>query len=149
MAISPPLFSRDVYSYFGQGRLLLEGYDPYTTGVSVLPGWFTFGADPMGETPTPYGPFFLLLSRGVAAFSGSQAYLGALMFRLIAVLGLLLMLWAVPKPAQQHGINPAKAVWLTVLNPLVIMHFWPAPTMTPSWSACLWRAWRWPAARLR
>ncbi len=124
LAISPPLFSRDVYSYFGQGRLLLEGYDPYTTGVSVLPGWFTFGADPMwGETPTPYGPFFLLLSRGVAAFSGSQAYLGALMFRLIAVLGLLLMLWAVPKLAQQHGINPAKAVWLTVLNPLVIMHF--------------------------
>lgn len=121
---APPLFSRDVYSYFGQGRLLLEGFDPYTTGVSVLPGWFTLGADPMwGDTPTPYGPFFLLLSRGVAAFSGSQAFLGAIMFRLIAVVGLLLMLWAVPKLAEQHGINPAKAVWLSVANPLVIMHF--------------------------
>jgi len=124
LLISPPLFSRDVYSYFGQGRLLMEGYDPYTTGVSVLPGWFTFGADPLwGDTPTPYGPFFLLLSRGVADFSGTQAYLGAVMFRLIAVLGLLLMLWAIPKLARQHGINPAKAVWLSVANPLVIMHF--------------------------
>lgn len=124
LLLAPPLFSRDVYSYFGQGRLLLEGFDPYATGVAVLPGWFTFGADPMwGDTPTPYGPFFLLLSRGVADFSGTQAYLGAIMFRVIALLGLMLMLWAVPKLAEQHGINPAKAVWLCVANPLVIMHF--------------------------
>ena len=124
LLLAPPLFSRDVYSYFGQGRLLLEGYDPYQTGVSVLPGWFTFGADPMwGETPTPYGPFFLLLARGVADFSGTQAYLGAIMFRLIALLGLMLMVWAVPKLARQHGISEAKALWLSVANPLVIMHF--------------------------
>lgn len=124
LLISPPLFSRDVYSYFGQGRVVLEGYDPYTTGVSVLPGWFTFGADPMwGETPTPYGPFFLLLAKGVANFSGDQAFLAALAFRLIAVLGLGLMAAAVPKVAEQHGIDPAKALWLAVLNPLVIMHF--------------------------
>ena len=124
LILAPPLFSRDVYSYFGQGRLLLEGFDPYETGVAVLPGWFTFGADPMwGETPTPYGPFFLLLSRGVASFSGSQAYLGAIIFRLIALLGLMLMVWAVPKLAEQHGISAAKAVWLCVANPLVIMHF--------------------------
>ncbi len=124
LVLAPPLFSRDVYSYFGQGRLLLEGFDPYQTGVAVLPGWFTFGADPMwGETPTPYGPFFLLLSRGVADFSGTQAYLGAVMFRLIALLGVMLMIWAVPRIARQHGINPAKALWLSVANPLVIMHF--------------------------
>ncbi len=124
LVLSPPLFSRDVYSYFGQGRLLLEGFDPYSTGVSVLPGWFTFGADPMwGETPTPYGPFFLLLARGVAAFSGDQAFLGAIMFRLIALLGIGLMVWAVPRLARQHGISEAKAMWLTVANPLVIMHF--------------------------
>lgn len=124
LLLTPPLFSRDVYSYFGQGRLLMEGYDPYSTGVAVLPGWFTFGADPMwGETPTPYGPFFLLLARGVADFSGSQAYLGAIMFRFLAVAGIGLMLWAVPRLARQHGISEAKAVWLSVANPLVIMHF--------------------------
>jgi hypothetical protein len=124
LLFAPPLFSRDVYSYFGQGRLLLDGYDPYTTGVSVLPGWFADGADPLwGDTPTPYGPFFLLLAKGVASFSGNQAFLGAIMFRLMAVAGLMLMVLAVPRLAQLHGINPAKATWLTVANPLVIMHF--------------------------
>lgn len=124
LLLSPPLFSRDVYSYFGQGRLLLEGYDPYSTGVSVLPGWFADGADPMwGETPTPYGPFFLLLARGVADFAGTHAFLGAIMFRLIAVAGLGLMVWAVPRLAELNGISPAKATWLAVANPLVIMHF--------------------------
>lgn len=124
LLVAPPLFSRDVYSYFVQGKLLLAGYDPYATGVAVIPGWFTYGADPMwGDTPTPYGPFFLLLARGVAAFSGDQAFLGALMFRLIALVGLGLAAWAVPRLAYQHGINEAKATWLTVANPLVIMHF--------------------------
>jgi hypothetical protein len=121
--------------------LLLEGYDPYQTGVSVLPGWFTFGADPMwGETPTPYGPFFLLLARGVADFSGTQAYLGAIMFRLIAVLGLMLMVWAVPKLARQHVISEAKALWLAVANPLVIMHFVAGAHHDALWSACSGRA---------
>lgn len=124
LLIAPPLFSRDVYSYFGQGRLLLEGFDPYTNGVALLSNWFNFGADPMwGDTPTPYGPFFLLLSKGVADFSGEQAFLAALVFRLIALAGLILMAIAVPRLAEQHGIDPAKALWLSVLNPLVIMHF--------------------------
>jgi alpha-1,6-mannosyltransferase len=124
LLIAPPLFSRDVYSYFGQGRLLLEGFDPYTNGVALLPNWFNFGADPMwGETPTPYGPFFLLLSKGVADFSGEQAFLAALVFRLIAVAGVILMAVTIPKLAEQHGIDPAKAMWLVILNPLVIMHF--------------------------
>lgn len=124
LLLAPPLFSRDVYSYFGQGRLLLEGYDPYATGVSVLPGWFADGADPLwGDTPTPYGPFFLLLARGVADFAGNQAFLGAIMFRLMAVAGIALMAWSVPRLAATHGINPAKATWLTVANPLVVMHF--------------------------
>ncbi|MDZ7577397.1 MAG: polyprenol phosphomannose-dependent alpha 1,6 mannosyltransferase MptB [Candidatus Nanopelagicales bacterium] len=124
LLFGPPLFSRDVYSYFGQGRLLLEGYDPYTTGVSVLPGWFSYGADPMwGEAAAPYGPLFLLLSRGIAAFSGNQAFLAAIMFRLLAVVGIVLMLVAIPKLAERHGLDPAKALWLSVLNPLVIMHF--------------------------
>jgi len=124
LLLAPPLFSRDVYSYFGQGRLLLEGYNPYETGVNVLPDWFVYGADPMwGETPTPYGPFWLLLSRGVADFSGDHAFLAALMFRGLAVLGLILMAICVPILAEQHGINPAKAQWLAVLNPLILMHF--------------------------
>ena len=76
-----------------------------------------------GETPTPYGPFFLLLSKGVADFSGEQAFLAALVFRLIALAGVILMAIVMPRLAEQHGIDPAKALWLVILNPLVIMHF--------------------------
>ena len=124
LLFAAPLFSRDVYSYYTQGRLMIEGYDPYTTGVSVLPGWFQDGVDPMwAESPTPYGPLFLLLSRGVADFSFEQPALAALVFRLLAVLGVILLLIYVPRLAFAHGIDPTRAVWLAVANPLVILHF--------------------------
>ncbi len=119
-----PLFSRDVYSYFAQGKLLVQDIDPYTKGVVELPGWFGTGADPLwGESPAPYGPLFLLLERGVAAFSNGDPLLGAYVFRIIAVLGVLLLAWSVPKLSFMHGISPPKAFWLVVLNPLVFMHF--------------------------
>lgn len=124
LLIAAPMFSRDAYSYYAQGRLMLEGYDPYSTGVSVLPGWFQDGVDPMwAESPTPYGPLFLLLSRGVADFSLGQPALAALAFRLLAVVGIILLLVYLPRLAFAHGIDPTRAVWLAVANPLVILHF--------------------------
>ena len=124
LLVAAPLFSRDVYSYFAQGRLLAAGYDPYANGVSVLPGWFRDGVDPLwGETPTPYGPFFLMLERGVASLVGPNPVVGMLVLRLISVAGLALMAMYVPRLAFLHGIDPAKALWLGVLNPLVLMHF--------------------------
>jgi hypothetical protein len=124
LLLMPPLFSRDAYSYFAQGQLMLAGLDPYTTGVSALPGWFLTGADPLwSESPTPYGPAFLLLQQGVAALAGTHAFVGAVLFRLIALAGVALLAAYVPRLAWAHGIDPAKALWLGVLNPLVLMHF--------------------------
>ncbi len=124
IALAPPLFSRDVYSYFAQGKLMVAGIDPYTRGSSSVPGWFNDGVDPLwAETPTPYGQFFLLLSRGVAQFSGPHPYTAALVFRLFALIGVALMAWGIPRLATAGGINPNKALWLGVLNPLVLMHF--------------------------
>lgn len=124
LLFAPPLFSRDVYAYLAQGRLLAEGIDPYQNGVSSLPGWFIEGVDPMwGETPSPYGPLFLMISRSVAEFADERVFLAAVIFRLLAVAGVIGMLYLVPILAKAHGIDPAKAVWLAVLNPLVIMHF--------------------------
>ena len=120
----PPLFSRDAYSYFAQGQLLLAGHDPYRTGVSALPGWFLTGADPLwSESPTPYGPAFLLLEQGVAAVVGANAVAGAILFRMIALVGVALICLYLPRLAWAHGIDPPKALWVCVLNPLVLMHF--------------------------
>ena len=124
LLIAPPLFSRDVYSYFAQGRVLAIGEDPYQTGVAVVDDWFQDGVDPMwAETPTPYGPFWLLLARGVANFSVEQPALAALVFRLVALAGVALLVIYLPRLAFHHGISPAKALWLGALNPLVVMHF--------------------------
>ncbi|MGB8020724.1 MAG: polyprenol phosphomannose-dependent alpha 1,6 mannosyltransferase MptB [Candidatus Nanopelagicales bacterium] len=124
LILMPPLFSRDAFSYFAQGQLVLAGLNPYRTGVSALPGWFLAGADPLwAESPTPYGPAFLLLEQGVAALAGTHAYAGAILFRLIALVGVALLAVYVPRLAWAHGIDPAKALWLAVLNPLVLMHF--------------------------
>ncbi len=124
LLLMPPLFSRDAYSYFAQGQLVLAGLDPYQNGVSALPGWFLTGADPLwAESPTPYGPAFLILQQGVAAIVGSHAFLGALLFRLIALTGIAMLVVYLPRLAYAHGIDPPKAVWLALLNPLVLMHF--------------------------
>jgi hypothetical protein len=124
LLLAPPMFSRDVYSYYVQGRVFGAGYDPTTIGVDVIPGWFDDGADPMWvESPTPYGPLFLLVERAVAEFAHPNAYLGALLFRLVAVAGVALMAYYVPVLARLHGIDADRALWLGVLNPVVLMHF--------------------------
>ncbi|MGV1003467.1 MAG: polyprenol phosphomannose-dependent alpha 1,6 mannosyltransferase MptB [Candidatus Nanopelagicales bacterium] len=123
LLVMPPLFSRDAFSYYAQGQLMIAGLNPYVNTVSELPGWFRWGADPLwAESPVPYGPAFLLLSHGVAATT-DRAFMGMFMFRGLAVLGVALLAWAVPRLAAAHGIDAPKALWLAVLNPLVLMHF--------------------------
>jgi hypothetical protein len=124
LLLAPPMFSRDVYSYYVQGRVFGAGYDPTTIGIDVIPGWFDDGADPMWvESPTPYGPLFLLVERAVADFVHPNAYLGALVFRLVALAGVALLAYYVPVLARLHGIDADRALWLGVLNPIVLMHF--------------------------
>ena len=119
----PPLFSRDPYSYFVQGRLLQLGLDPYTNGAASVPGWFRAGVDPMwAETPTPYGPLYLMIQHAVVNLAGTP-YWSAIAFRLVAVLGIALIAFYTPRLAQLHGIDPAAATWLAALNPLVLLHF--------------------------
>lgn len=124
LLLAPPMFSRDVYSYYAQGRVYAAGYDPTTTGIDVIPGWFDDGADPMWvESPTPYGPAFLLVERTISTFAHPNAYLGMLLFRLVAVAGVVLLAWSVPRLAAMHGVDADRALWAGVLNPMIVMHF--------------------------
>ncbi|WP_317259764.1 polyprenol phosphomannose-dependent alpha 1,6 mannosyltransferase MptB [Kocuria atrinae] len=51
-----PLFSRDVYSYIGQGRVMQSGLNPYENGVSTIENFFQLGADQLwAESPPPTG----------------------------------------------------------------------------------------------
>lgn len=122
-----PIFSRDVYSYLAQGRVLHAGLNPYESGVSELPGWFMEGADGLwAQSPSPYGPLFLLLAQLIWFLSGGVPEISVALFRLLSVLGIGLMLVAIPRLARAFGSQPAWALWLCVLNPLSLLVFLPA-----------------------
>ncbi|WP_426227389.1 polyprenol phosphomannose-dependent alpha 1,6 mannosyltransferase MptB [Pseudarthrobacter sp. DSP2-3-2b1] len=124
LLLAVPIFSRDVYAYTGQGRLVLEGQNPYDVGISTLNNWFSLGADPAwAEARTPYGPYFLWLARGVVELTGAQPDVSVLLFRLLAGVGVVLCVIYVPKLAELHGINGARALWIAVANPLFLISF--------------------------
>ncbi|WP_372700065.1 polyprenol phosphomannose-dependent alpha 1,6 mannosyltransferase MptB [Arthrobacter sp. JSM 101049] len=117
-----PIFSRDVYSYLGQGRLMHAGLSPYSNWISQLPGWFAQGSDSLwAESASPYGPLFLLAAQGVYFVTGGVPEAAVLLFRLLAVAGVLLCLYAVPRLAEQLGSDPTWAVWISLANPLFIL----------------------------
>ncbi|MDZ5077848.1 polyprenol phosphomannose-dependent alpha 1,6 mannosyltransferase MptB [Nesterenkonia sp. HG001] len=122
--VTLPIFSRDVFAYLGQGRLVLAGEDPYTTGVSSLDNWFHLGTDILwAESETPYGPLFLWIEAVVMRLTGESPDLAILLFRLACVAGVVLIMVYVPKLAALHGVDGARAQWITVANPLLIISF--------------------------
>ncbi|MFW0121284.1 polyprenol phosphomannose-dependent alpha 1,6 mannosyltransferase MptB [Rothia sp. CCM 9419] len=119
-----PLFSRDVFSYFAQGRVMLAGLNPYENGVSTINNFFQYGADPLwAQSPPPYGTLFLWIEELVVRIAGSNIDLGIILFRLIAVFGVGLIAYYVPKTAFLQGFNSTRALWLVVANPLFIAQF--------------------------
>jgi len=124
MMFSVPLFSRDVYAYIGQGRLMVEGFNPYENGISALSNYFQLGADKMWtEAPVPYGQLFLWIEQFVVWVTNVQPEACVMLFRLVALAGVVLCVIYVPRLAELHGVNPHRALWLTVANPLFLTNF--------------------------
>ncbi|MFI7001867.1 alpha-(1-_6)-mannopyranosyltransferase A [Nocardia sp. NPDC050175] len=120
-----PMFSQDVYSYLAQGALLRDGFDPYVSGPIVNPGVLLDNVSPVWKTTTaPYGPIFLLLGRGITSITGDNVVAGTIAMRIVMLPGLALMMWAVPYLTKHLGGKPTVALWLAVLNPLVLIHLW-------------------------
>ncbi|MBT2531594.1 polyprenol phosphomannose-dependent alpha 1,6 mannosyltransferase MptB [Arthrobacter sp. ISL-48] len=124
MMFTVPLFSRDVYAYIGQGRLMVEGFNPYENGISALSNYFQLGADKMWtEAPVPYGQLFLWIEQFVVWSTNVQPEASVMLFRLAAMIGIVLCIVYVPKLAELHGVNPHRALWLTAANPLFLTNF--------------------------
>lgn len=122
LLLIPPLFSRDAWSYAAQGALVAEGYNPYEVGPGVLSGHIVEAVDPMWmQTPAPYGPLPLAYG-GLLAHLTMDPYVLMLAHRLLAVLGIVLIAWAVPRLATACRVDPAIATWLVVANPMLITH---------------------------
>lgn len=124
LLIAVPLFSRDLYSYAAQAQIAHAGLDPYSVGPVSLPGPFLDGISGMWvDTPAPYGPLWLGLGRAIATLAGDRVVTTVLFMRLLAVVGLLLVARYLPRLAAACGADPRGALWLGVLNPLVLVHF--------------------------
>lgn len=136
LVLAPPLFSRDGWSYAAQGMLAKVGLSPYDYGpsallsgrVAALPDHYKLqggepvvqAVDPMwADTPTPYGPLHVWLGELGAGLTGNPWVL-VVGHRLIALVGLVMLAWAVPRLARWTGVNPALASALVLLSPLMM-----------------------------
>ncbi|MEU8264045.1 polyprenol phosphomannose-dependent alpha 1,6 mannosyltransferase MptB [Micromonospora sp. NPDC048999] len=122
-ALITPIFSGDVHSYLAQGAVTMAGLDAYRVGPSALGGPLTVNVpDIWQHTPAPYGPVFLQLAAAVTALTDGGVWAGVIGMRVLALLGVGLLAWSVPRLAGLCGVRPVAALWLGVLNPLVLLH---------------------------
>ncbi|HVV25321.1 MAG TPA: polyprenol phosphomannose-dependent alpha 1,6 mannosyltransferase MptB [Pseudonocardiaceae bacterium] len=122
----PPMFSKDVYSYLAQSKIAALGLNPYLLGPAPALGV----ADPLTrgvpniwrDTPDPYGPLFITVGRVITALSGDHVVTGVYLQRLLELVGLAMIVWALPRLARRFDVPTVSALWLGVANPLVIWH---------------------------
>jgi hypothetical protein len=123
LALAPPMYSRDVYSYLAQGVMASKGIDVYSYGPAILGNSLANDVPVIWQhTPAPYGPVFLLGAAFVMRLAGGQTMPGVYGMRVLALLGLALVVYCVPRLSARFGASGATAIWLGVLNPLVLTH---------------------------
>ena len=123
LLLSVPIFSRDTYSYLAQGALLRDGLDPYAVGPVGNPNSLLDDVSPIWTiTTAPYGPAFILVAKFVTMIVGNNVVAGTMLLRLCMLPGLALLIWAAPRLAHHVGANGSIALWICVLNPLVLIH---------------------------
>lgn len=125
LLIAPPLFTRDVFSYLGQGAQLLHGLDPYSYGpaeLDTLPE-VVRNVHPLWQTtPAPYGPLFLLIAKNIVGVTGNNMIAGVLVTRIVLLIGLAGMLWALPRLVRHLGGSLPVTLWLAIASPMTVIH---------------------------
>ena len=123
LLLSVPVFSRDTYSYLAQGALLRDGLDPYAVGPIENQNPLLDNVSPIWTiTTAPYGPAFIMIARLVTTLVGNHVIAGTMLLRLCMLPGLALLIWATPRLARHLSADVPIALWICVLNPLVIIH---------------------------
>jgi hypothetical protein len=124
LVLGPPLFSPDVYAYTAIGASIQHGIDPYLSGPGAagdIPA--VRGAEPFWrDSPTPYGPPFLALLSGLSRLLDEDLLSVVVALRVLALVATGVLVWCVARLAPRWGVAPTAAVWLGVLNPLVLVH---------------------------
>lgn len=121
--LGPPLGSRDVYAYAAQGQAAEAGIDVYTDGPAALGDAPILDVmDPLYlDAPVVYGPLFVALSSEVSSRT-TDAVGSVMVFRFLAVLGLVVTGFALIDLTRGLGRDPVDALVLGMANPLVLLH---------------------------
>lgn len=128
--LAAPLGSRDLYAYACQGAVWLDGHDPYTTGpASGGCPWLAQVPALWQDATAPYGPVGLVVSaaavavaRLVASGEGATLLVALAGLRLMAVVGVGLVVVGLPRLARGCGVPETGALGLGVVTPLVAVH---------------------------
>ncbi len=125
LLVAPPLFTRDVFSYLGQGAQLLHGLDPYDYGpaaLDVLPN-VVENVHPLWQTtPAPYGPLFLWVAEKIVGVTGDNVIAGVIVTRVVLLAGLAGLLWALPRLVRHLGGRLPVTMWLAIASPMTVIH---------------------------
>ena len=123
MIIAPPLFSRDVFSYAAQGEMTGAHISPYLYGPFTLgAGPYVNPVDPLwGNTPAPYGPFFLFLDGTIDKLTFHHQLWTVVGLRLLETVAVAMIGYGVVLLARGLGRDPGEAFVLAAMNPLVLL----------------------------
>jgi alpha-1,6-mannosyltransferase len=123
--LGPPVFSRDIYSYIAQGLLAHHGLNPYHVAPSALGNGPLLSsiASVWRHTASPYGPLFVMVSRGAVSVSGGSLVAQIFVFRAVELLGVAAVMVSLPRLARRLGVDPGLALWLGALSPLALFGF--------------------------
>jgi hypothetical protein len=124
LLVVAPLFSRDAYSYAAQGEMMSRGINPYLFGPGMIGvNAFSGLVDKLWANVTsPYGPVFLWIAGVNATVVRHNELFAVVGFRLLALVGVLMIAVFVPRLARSYGRDASVAFVLAVLNPLVLLH---------------------------
>ncbi len=119
-ALAPPLISGDVFNYIAYARIGAEhGANPYVIEPNAFPGDPVFLHLGWPNAVSVYGPVFTLGSYLVGIASVSFALWA---FKAVAAISLLAIAGLIGRAAPSRGLDPAGAMALVALNPLVLVH---------------------------
>lgn len=124
-ALVPPMTSGDVLMYAAYGRLQVLGADPYTvTPADIFRQQFDavlrFTERPWQDTASVYGPVASLAQYLANVLGGDNMHDIVFWLQAMTVVSLLAVGAITVKMAHGEPATQARAVFLTVLNPLLI-----------------------------
>jgi hypothetical protein len=151
LLLVPPVLSPDAVLYADLGWTLSAGANPYQVGLATTGGPFAYLVDPLwAGNGVAYPPLTLRLNQLVVTATGANPYWSVVAMRVPAILAVVAMLVLVPRIAGLLGRPRRGAVWLAVLNPLLVLHFigaahndapMVATTLAAIWVVLRWRSW--------